>query len=71
MARNSANGCPTREVHTKGISGTLGPGSGGVMGEQAGLLEGPGISEPSGSDAVVIAGASSSCCVAVASTLLM
>ena len=70
MARNSTNGHLTGGVPTKGISGEGGTGRGGVPSGWAGLLEGPRASEPSGSDTVVIAGMSISCCVVVASTLL-
>ena len=70
-ARNSANGHPTGGVPTKGISSNGDTGSGGVLGVWAGLLEGPGACDPSSSDAVVVAGTFSSCCVVLASALLM
>ena len=68
MARNSANGHPTRGVPTMGISSKGGTGSGGVLGGWAGLVEGPGANEPSGLDT---AWTSSSSCVVVAIILLM
>ena len=60
MARNSANGCPTREVPIKGRSGKRGMIGGGVSERWAGLLEGPGVVDSSGLGAVVVAGAFSS-----------
>ena len=43
MARNSANGYPTRGVPIKGISGKRSIMGGEVLERQAGLLEGPGV----------------------------
>ena len=48
MARNSANGCPTRGVPIKGRSCKRSMMGGGVSERQAGLLEGPGVGDPSG-----------------------
>ena len=71
LAMNPANGHPTRGVPTKGISGKAGTGRGGVSVWWAGLSEGSGACEPSSSGTVMVAGMSSSCCVAVASAPLM
>ena len=59
---------PHMGVLIKGISGKGGIGNGGVPGGKIGLLERPGADKPSDSNAVVVAGMSSSCCVLVAST---
>ena len=61
--------CPTWGVPTKGISGKGGTGSGRVLDGEAGLLEGAGANEPSGWDAVLVAGMSLSCCLASASLM--
>ena len=57
MARNSANGCPSEGVPTKGRSDRRGARGGGVPVGQDGLLEEPGAGDSSGCGATVVAGA--------------
>ena len=71
VARNSANGCPTRGVPIKGRSVKRSMMGGGVSEWQARLPEGPRAVESSGSGAAVVVGAFSTCHMAVTNALLI